>query len=446
MTSAKALLLVSTSMILVGCVPIREIRTSFPPGTGGSSQTADILSAPAPVPSSCDVGGTTSHENTRLIEDYGSYVLGFAEFDDQGWFYGDDAQLTALQRRLQTEVADKTYADMDFAVIVFVHGWHHNAHDNDCNVQEARQMVHIAAQQFDDAYANHLIARKRRVFGIYVGWRGAAEKVAKGSVRQLFANLHEQQLAAQAAASDRKDARDQADRMYTTIVGHSFGGLVVFNSLSQQLINDLTNDVQLYCSSGAADAAGVVSSWPDEVVLINPAFEGTRFEPVNRLADRLAASGYSAPIPLLTVVTADNDHWTGSVFTVARRFLTLFEGYDQSTATSANLERNANLRAIGFVERYRTHRLCLRQRSPSAYATVSPTPAPTSTADPQTISGRAAWVVGAPPDIVNGHDGFLYVRTRAGTPQPYLLDWLLALHVNRADALSGSNTCGSWPH
>jgi len=253
-------------------------------------------------------------------------------------------------------------------------------------------------------------------------------------------------MAAQAAASDRKDPRDQADRMYTTIVGHSFGGLIVFNSLSQQLINELTADVQLYCTSRATGAAGVTSSWPDEVILINPAFEATRFEPVNRLADRLAACGYSRAIPSLTVVTADNDHWTGSVFTAARHIMTLFEGYDQSTADSAKLERNANLRAIGFVGRYRTHRLCLRQRAPSAYATVSPTPTPTSTANPPSIPGRAVWVVGAPPDIVNGHDGFLYARASGGgRPQPYLLNWQMALHVNRADALSGSNTCGNWP-
>lgn len=462
MTSLKAFLLAWTAVILAACVPIREIRTVFPSATAESSQAAEVLSAPAPVPESCGVGGAAPHENTSLIEDYGSYVLGFAEFDDQGWSYGDDAQLTALQQRLQAEVADKRYADMDFAVVVFVHGWHHNAHGNDCNVQEARQMVHIAAQQFDDAYNKHQIKRKRRVFGIYVGWRGesvdaagvryttvidrrdAAEKVAKGSVRQLFANLHEQQLAAQAAASDRKDANDQADRMYTTIVGHSFGGLIVFNSLSQQLINDLTADVQLYCSSHARDAAAMTSAWPNQVVLINPAFEATRFEPLNRLADRLAACGYSTTIPLVTVVTADNDRWTGSVFTAARRFLTLFEGYDQSTAASADLERNANLRAIGHVDRYRTHRLCLRGSDPNAYATVSPTPTPSSTANPQTIPGRTVWVVGAPPDIVNGHDGFLYAHTRNGPPHPYLLNWLVALHVNRGGALSDPNTCGNW--
>ena len=168
-----------------------------------------------------------------MFEDYGSFVLAFAEFDDQGWSYDGDRQLTALRARLEAELKDRAYYDSDFVVVLFVHGWHHNAHDNDCNVQEARQMVRIASEQFDAANKNGQFKRKRRVFGIYVGWRGesvnaaglryttvidrrdTAEKVAKGSVRQLLADLHEQQLIAQDAASDRSDPVDRAARMYT---------------------------------------------------------------------------------------------------------------------------------------------------------------------------------------------------------------------------------------
>jgi len=180
------------------------------------------------------------------------------------------------------------------------------------------------------------------------------------------------------------------------------------------------------------------------VVLINPAFEATRFEPLNRLADRAASCGYVASHPLLTVITADNDRWTGGVFTAGRRALTLFEGYDDSTPQSRDMERNANLRAIGFVDRYRTHRLCLRPDGAGAYTTISATLTPVSTADPRTVSSRAVWVVGAPPDIVDGHDGFLYARKRQTVPQPYLLYWLVATHVDPRTAVSAPNTCGGW--
>ncbi len=472
MKLSQAVLGLAAAAVLSGCVPIREIRTQPPVSSGAGTQAIDVLGKPAAVSTSCDAGNHTPTENRRMIEDYGSYVLGFAEFDDQGWSFDNDAQLATLQTRLRAEVANPAYQDMDFAVILFVHGWHHNAHDNDCNVQEARQMVYLATQQFDDAYRAHQIARKRRVFGIYVGWRGesvdadllryttvidrrdAAEKVAKGSVRQLLANLHEQQLSARAAAAGRKEKAanpvdgqiDQNDRMYTTVVGHSFGGLVVFNALSQQLINDLTAEVQTGCFPQDTPPGGVTTAWPDEVVLINPAFEATRFEPLNRLADRAAACGYLPPIPLLTIVTADNDRWTGPAFTIGRRFMTLFEGYDDSTPGSRDLERNVNLRAIGFVDRYRTHRLCLGGPSSNPYATVSPTQTRTSTADPKTVAQRPVWVVGATADIVDGHSGFLYARPKGSDPKPYLLNWLIALHLNRHQALSDPDQCGRWPH
>jgi pimeloyl-ACP methyl ester carboxylesterase len=468
---SKGFPIFAIAMILCGCVPAREIRTLSPSGPDGIAGSADtlqagavrtnILPAPSVLPAECNVGSPTSSETHRGIEDYGSYLLGFAEFDDQGWSYDGDRQLTQLQQRLQSDLKNPAYSEMDFVVVVFVHGWHHNAHDNDCNVQEARQMVRIASEQFVSAIRPGGFKRQRRVIGIYVGWRGesvnaaglryatvidrrdAAEKVAKGSVRQLFANLHEQQLVAQAAAAtDRKDPKDAAARMYTTVVGHSFGGLIVFNALSQQIISDLTAAAQTACSPG--DAIGVTRPWPDSVILINPAFEATRFEPINRIADRAAACGYAAQHPLLTVITADNDHWTGSSFAAARRVLTLFEKYDDSTPQSRAIERNVNLRAIGFVARYRTHRLCLRSEGGSEHATLSATVTPESTANPQTILTRTVWVVGAPPEIVDGHNGFLYARKRGKTPQPYLLMWLVSTHVNPAAAVSAPNSCGAW--
>ena len=456
MYASRALMNLTIVTFLCACVPMRETRTEIP----DQARTAGILQEPTALSAACNVGSGTDHENRRVIEDYGSYVLAFAEFDDQGRSYGGDRQLAAIRARLQAELKDPAYAEWDFVVVVFVHGWHHNAHDNDCNVQEARQMVRIASQQFDAAVKAHKFVRKRRVFGIYVGWRGesvnavglryttiidrrdTAEKVAKGSVRQLLADLHEQQLIAQAAASDRKAEADQAARMYTTVVGHSFGGLIVFNALSQQLISDLTAKADAACTPGGAP--GGTRPWPDSVVLINPAFEATRFEPLNRLADRAAGCGYVASHPLLTVITADNDRWTGGVFTAGRRALTLFEGYDDSTPQSRDMERNANLRAIGFVDRYRTHRLCLRPDGAGAYTTISATLTPVSTADPRTVSSRVVWVVGAPPDIVDGHDGFLYARKRQTVPQPYLLYWLVATHVDPRTAVSAPNTCGGW--
>jgi hypothetical protein len=449
-------------MAVCACTPIKEIRTEIPDqAQAAASAPGAVLATPPELTSECKVGSATQGENRHMFEDYGAYVLAFAEFDDQGWSYDGDRQLTAIRARLEAELKDPAYIDADFVVVLFVHGWHHNARDNDCNVQEARQMLRIASEQFDQAIKDGKFKRKRRVFGIYVGWRGesvnaaglrystvidrrdTAEKVAKGSVRQLLADLHEQQLIAQDAASDRTDPADHAARMFTTVVGHSFGGLIVFNALSQQLTSDLTAVTDIACTPGGV--AGVTRPWPDVVVLINPAFEATRFEPLNRLADRAAGCGYEAKHPLLMVITADNDHWTGGVFTAGRHLSTLFEGYDESTDQSRAKESNANLRAIGFVDRYRTHRLCLLTIGANTFATISPTLTPASTADPAKVATRAVWVAGAPPNIIDGHNGFLYARKMGTVPQPYLLYWLVATHVDPANAVSAPNSCGTWP-
>jgi hypothetical protein len=180
------------------------------------------------------------------------------------------------------------------------------------------------------------------------------------------------------------------------------------------------------------------------VVLINPAFEASRLEPLNRIADRAASCHYKPVHPLLTVITADNDRWTGPVFTAGRRVQTLFDKYDDSGPKPHATERDANVHAIGFVNRYRTHRLCLRPPTGDSHATISANLTSVSTADPNTVHDRPVWVVGAPKEIVDGHNGFLYARPSGGLPQPFLLDWLVATHAYPESANSSPGVCGPW--
>src|SRR5215470_11830731 len=97
-------------------------------------------------------------------------------------------------------------------------------------------------------------------------------------------------------------------------------------------------------------------------------------------------------------------------------------------------ERTSNTHAIGFVERYRTHRLCLKDHHVllSAERDVNPV-----AADPNS----PVWVVITTPDIIDGHNGFLYARRdTAAKPEPYLLEWLLKVYVTHR---SDMGKCGS---
>jgi pimeloyl-ACP methyl ester carboxylesterase len=428
------------------------------------------LPPPATDPSdflNCKTGSPRDHENRRIIEDYGNYIIGFAEFDDQGWAYDQDKQLKVIKNRIDAELLDDAFQAKDFLVLVFVHGWHHNAHDNDCNVQEFRQMVQIAANGLESGIENGFLRTHRRVIGIYVGWRGesvnadvlryftvidrrdVAERVAKGSVRQLFADLRQEQLTAQ---QRRIDGKTNPAKMRTVVIGHSFGGLIAFSAVSQAALNDLTDDqsqTPRYCDPGdPRNKSGGKPIWPDATILINPAFEASRYEPFDRLMkDRKPCTAPENPtnhlvVPHFIVVTAEKDRWTGKVFTIGRSLATLFEAYDRTNDAATDRERTSNLHAIGFVDSYRTHRLELTTGTgldPKAVANLVPLPERLAPVE------RPVWVVTAADAIVHGHDGFLFGRLDKKRPKPFLANWLLDLYDMDCSAAPQMETCAQSP-
>jgi pimeloyl-ACP methyl ester carboxylesterase len=449
-----------------GCTQLGEIRTSHDRGT-------DLPAIHADNPSiGCDNSNLTAPSRAHSIEDYKDYWLGFVEFDDEGWMYsspGQPSQLDVLQSELKKELDNTEARDTDFLLVAFVHGWHHNAHDSDCNVHEFRAMLDIANAQYAAAYPRYL-AHRRRIIGVYVGWRGesiasaglnettvldrrnAAERVAKGDVRELFATLRQLQIRESMKPGWR------SDRMRTVVIGHSFGGLVAFHGLSPAVLNELTLTKPVAQGDGcgptvyrppsiaaaapgtppaqasAADPGSMAPVFPDMLVLINPAFEATRFESLHGLmrpSEGCAFPTYPVDRPKVIVITADNDRWTGPAFTAGRQVLTVLEAYPPDTdADSAGRERDSNTHAIGFTKRYLTHRLCLRQNSDGTHRAVA---AMTSESSPDFPSEPYApvWVVRAPPEIVDGHDGFLFAKSvdQQAKQEPYLLNWLVGLHT-----------------
>jgi hypothetical protein len=474
----------SLLLLLVGCTHVAEIRTHHGPGT-------DLLEAEKindfNPSSQCTYPDSTDPSRANSIEDYTvggveSFWTGFVEFDDEGWLYKSQtsqaSQLKVFQDRLNEDLHNPVFDNTDFLVVAFVHGWHHNANDLDCNVLEFRAMLKAANARYADIYKHGGFAHPRRVIGLYVGWRGeslnvtglryttvfdrrnAAERVAKGDVRELFAVLRKVQFA---------QAPKRADRMRTIVVGHSYGGLIAYHGLSPAILNELTltkpEILDGKCSASAeiqkdklvmkqspVDPSGpavVYPVFPDMLTLINPAFEGTRFEALHELMRPVDGCPYVEQRPKVVVVTADNDSATGSTFTVERKVVTLLEAYPaEDVSGRASNERDSNLHAIGFVDRYRTHRLCLRApavgQDPVAVASLTP---PRTPEWPMTNRFAPVWVVRAPPEIVDGHNGFLYAKPDpAKTKQePYLLDWLITLHAgnvgDNSPAMTGEHQC-----
>ena len=455
-------------LVVAGCTTVAEIRTHH-------DASGELIAIDAENPSKgCAESSSTTDARAHSIEDYAKYWAGFVEFDDEGWLYdphGQPTQMQVVQARLRSELNDRQYDNTDFLVVAFVHGWHHNAHDTDCNVHEFRAMLKVANDRYAAEAAKNPKMHPRRIVGIYAGWRGesidvnglnvttvldrrnAAERVAKGDVRELFAQLRKLQIG-ETQKPDPAGGPMRSDRMRTVVIGHSFGGLIAFHGMSPAVLNELTltkPDPEQGCrptvyrppavqmQNGVRVAKDEVVSiekertapvFPDMLILVNPAFEATRFESLHALM-RPNGCAYPEDRPKVVVVTADNDLATGPIFHAAKKVLTVLEAYphEDGNAEGVSRERDANTHAIGFAQRYQTHRLCVigDGMNKRAVAALTPPASVEWTLDPY----APVWVVRAPPRIVNGHNGFFFAEPEPGSTkqQPYLLDWLVGLHL-----------------
>lgn len=461
--------LVIATLVLGGCTSVAEIRTRH-------EASNELIEVDAEHPSAgCSANSSTAPARAHSIEDYKDSWAGFVEFDDEGWLYephGQPTQIQVVQKKLKDELNDPRYDNTDFLVVAFVHGWHHNAHDTDCNVREFRAMLKVANTRYAAEAAKDSTMLRRRIIGVYAGWRGesididrinvstvldrrnAAERVAKGDVRELFAQLRRLQI----GESQKRDSAGRAmraDRMRTVVIGHSFGGLIAFHGLSPAVLNELAltkpevdqgclptvyrapavqlqNGVRVAKVEAAASTKDKTAPvFPDMLVLINPAFEGTRFESLHALMRPSGGCIYPEDRPKVVVVTADNDQATGAIFHAGRKLLTLLEAYPREGDSDAKVsrERDANTHAIGFTQAYPTHRLCVigEGASKRAVAALTPPLAAQWKLDPF----APVWVVRAPPRIVDGHNGFFFAKPELGSTkqEPYLLNWLVDLHL-----------------
>lgn len=364
-----------TVFVLAGCTPNLQLRQ-----------------AGSPDPS-CDYEATSIRDDCKKssLEIHDDYLLSVVEFDEQGWFR-DRRQQDMLFEKL-----DQIGRKNDMIIVVFVHGWKHNADfcdSNMCCFRDMLQQISVLDQHYSTPDT------RRRVVGVYVGWRGlssrggslwenlsfwtrkeTATRVALGSSRELLARLRDFQArqnskaASTATSTNIKDrspsARTKVELDSTYVedapqpprpgtrlitVGHSFGGLIVYSAIAQSLVN-----------SGLADdgqpARTFVQGFGDLVVLVNPAVEAARYEPVFSVVD--ARKEYPVrQTPVFVAVTSVDDQATRMAFPLGRTVSSVLESYSGSAEAestgyrySKDEEKQADRRTIGHFDRYATHTL-----------------------------------------------------------------------------------------
>ena len=375
--------LIATTFALGGCVPVEPHRYRL--AVADASCGADAAQTPV-----C---------RNSILERTSQYDLHFVEFDDQGLQYPDTFQPAAWQLAPADVVdncdlnatdclhrkawayqinnlikgLDATATRQPIVLLVFIHGWKHDARADDTNLQAFRQLLTETAlieqnrPAFERAAGGRPRNEARRVVGLYVGWRGesidvpgldnitfwtrktSAMHVAEGSSRELFARLRGFKCArnAKASADGRRDcngppARDDAVKVI--LIGHSFGGLILYNAISGSLIETMT-----HAFDTGDDPKQPYWRLADLAVLINPAFEATRYAPLQRIAASTRYPRYEPP--LLVTVTSTTDTATSFWFKLGRSVNTLFEQHADDEEKAANRE------TVGHHVPYLTHRL-----------------------------------------------------------------------------------------
>lgn len=225
-------------------------------------------------------------------ERHPNYEIGFVEYSERG----NDFAPARTQRLI--DQLKRYSARGDIAMVVFIHGWKHNAGRDDGNVAS-----------FNKALANLAssgVLGKRRLVGLYVGWRGksmhglysenltywdrkaVAEEVGRGGVAELLAQL---------------ERIDRKDRNYLVIVGHSFGGAITLGALHDPLLERLL----------ALQDGQRIRAFGDAVIMLNPAIEANQGLLLKENSLKVGALGTQPP-PLLYVISSHGDSATHFAF------------------------------------------------------------------------------------------------------------------------------------
>ena len=333
------------------------------------------------------------------------------EFDDQGLMF-DERGIGTLETHLAA------LNGRDPVIVVFVHGWKHDASPGDIFLDRVRALVAEAAKPSG-----------RPILAIYLAWRGlsragnwlwenssfwdrqaAAGRVAAGTPREILGRLR----------TFRNGPGDGGQAQATLlIVGHSFGGLIVYAAIAQSLID------------AAASTGPVVPSYGDLVLLLNPAFSAISYLPMQSIIGRREFS--HDQLPVFVSVTAANDRATGILYPLGNVLRPLTEAWRTAH------EREALTRTMGHLAWLRTHTLAAATQSAS---TGNPTTSLQTLGQPgaaETIGGVLVtatnqksrspfWVASATPDVIDGHDGIFLPRfenfvrallqAHAETPKP----------------------------
>jgi hypothetical protein len=252
-----------------------------------------------------------------------SFDLYTVEQDERGVLFQRD-QIEVIRERLKARAGGN-----GAIIIVYVHGWKHNATPCDDNMSCFRTILQQVAKTENDASAKQDYPR-RVVSGIYVGWRGlaachnlpkqlsffsrkrVAERIGAAQTRVLLQNLRDL----------RKELNDtnKLTKTRLVIVGHSLGAGLIQSAAITELQQDLYSAKAQVENEKPGTPLPPLEGFGDLVVLVNPAFEAQLYETFPREVRKLQEQNhpFSNDRPVLIIVSSTGDVPTHYLFPVVR--------------------------------------------------------------------------------------------------------------------------------
>jgi len=366
-TRSAGLTSLGVALLICGCTQLQPHHYIQPENQAGA-QAVDCTPDPNPNPDKKDEGWSVRDARCGplLAEKTSDYDLYFAEFDDQGWPYRSPQDAGSAINYAIAGIHEAIGHNPGISIVTFVHGWKHSADYEDEDVKVVRKIL---------TGLNHIESLegrcKRRVVGVYVGWRGAslavdpglqdlsfwdrkdaAARVAQGSIREFFARIRAEQISGNQRRGQASANPCGSHPVRSMIVGHSFGGLIVYSVLSEALIRDIV-DMQTVSAENSAELAGTGREG-DLVLLVNPAIEATKFDALARASANIVGDWNRYHAPLFVSITSIDDLATRMAFPLGRELSTGFEAYTSEVATA---QRSANLETLGQDPDYITMEL-----------------------------------------------------------------------------------------
>ncbi|WP_322051724.1 hypothetical protein [Paraburkholderia bannensis] len=333
------------------------------------------------------LGGCSFYNREYKTENIDSnpYDLKLVQFDDFGSFWDANKANETLRQ------VDEAARSGNTLVVVFIHGWHHNASGDDPNLLDFKLTLDKLSAALRTPERNAL--RKQltgsselRIMGVFMGWRGrslpgdldyatmwwrksAAERVGDGDAAEFIERLDRIYLRQNAHPANGESVQTKSIMGLVTI-GHSFGGQVLLRAIARSLEYSLAERAPCIANvlkpgthtpRSTVDEHSPVDSLGDLNILVNPATEAYQFGRIDALYRQLDFP--ATQTPQLVVFSADNDVPRKFFFPIARAITRPFRpGFrDDNDGYQGQLWG----KALGELPQQQTHDLNLTSNSDS---------------------------------------------------------------------------------